>query len=272
MRPLVGEFTSNFAERRGYVLMGSGRTEALRRLAVLFSTYQFTYRFLSLCRKIDRTPDFINRLCLRSGRVRIYCRSIILMGLLCAALSAPASSQMSPYIPQGAEEILRKTMAENGYLTEEMHIQFWDLAGSSGNEDDLRVGMEFVRSNLVLTKALQTGSWESMLLSWESREVIKTRALEVMADNLDKFILENNPFPSDTAQHREFAEGFESEYLSAMQSIDAYLLAASKRQRYVNTPSGRFPFSKAMIQRVLRNIEGSFERADRLLDPEWRED
>ena len=186
-------------------------------------------------------------------------------------IASTALSQQPSNIPPEAQQIMRQTLAENGYLTEEMHSHFWQIVRSLGEEEDINTGMTFLKSNLQLTKTFQTATWESMLLSWESNELRRTDDLIMMMDNFEDFIVENNPFPQGTSNHSEFSAAFEAEYRNSMRSVEAFLTAAANRRSYVTTPNGGFPLSKDMIQRVLDNIDSSFSRIDRLFDPQWRD-
>jgi len=197
--------------------------------------------------------------------IKIYLIALILL------FAFPSFGKVPPIVPPEAQQILRQTMAENGYLTVEMHAEFWQILRSFRNDEAVLTGMSFLRSNLSISEAIQAATWKSMLLSWESNEPIKTEALKIITDELDKFLLENNPFSKGTNNHREFARSFEASYRQSIKSVEAFILAASKRQSFVNTENGRFHLSKSMIERVLTNMEDSFDRADRLLDPQWRE-
>ena len=200
-------------------------------------------------------------------------RYAIKLNLIALSILFASSSfgQAPPSVPPEAQQILRQTMAENGYLTEEMHSEFWQIVRSLGNDEEVQTAMKFLTSNLSLVEAFQAATWESMLLSWESNELKKTETLKMMTDNIDKFMLENNPFPKGTSNHRELARAFEASNRQSIKSVEAFILAASKRQSFVNTANGRFPLSKSMIERVLTNMEDSFDRTDRLLDPQWSE-
>jgi hypothetical protein len=142
--------------------------------------------------------------------------------------AAPSFGQASPSVPPEAQQILRQTMAENGYLTKEMHADFWQIVRSLGNDEEVQNGMVFLRSNLSVSQAFQAATWKSMLLSWESNEPKRTEALKMMADNFDKFMLENNPFPKGTSNHSEFTRSFEASYRQSIQSVEAFILAAAK--------------------------------------------
>ena len=200
-------------------------------------------------------------------------RYAIKLNLIALSILFASSSfgQAPPSVPPEAQQILRQTMAENGYLTEEMHSEFWQIVRSLGNDEEVQTAMKFLTSNLSLVEAFQAATWESMLLSWESNELKKTETLKMMTDNIDKFMLENNPFPKGTSNHSELARSFEASNRQSIKSVEAFILAASKRQSFVNTANGRFPLSKSMIERVLTNMEDSFDRTDRLLDPQWSE-
>lgn len=183
----------------------------------------------------------------------------------------PSASQQTSDIPFEAQQILRQTLAENGYLTEAMHTKFWRIVRSLGTSDEIETGITFLRGNIDLTQAVQRATWESTLLSWQAEEIIRTASLEMLTENFDKFMLEHNPFPKGSRQNSEFTDAFEAEYRNSMQSIDAFLIAAAKRQQYVETQNGMIPLSKSMIERVLTNMEASFGRLDRLLNPTWND-
>lgn len=182
------------------------------------------------------------------------------------------AQQFMSSVPSEAREIMRKTLAADGYLNEEMHSKFWQsLRSLKGSEGDLTIGMEFLKASMSMHNKIQKASWESIRLSWISESVVHTDELTQLTEDLASSVEENSPYEVGTANNAALMDGFETSFAQSMESINVILSAAAERKRYVETPAGHMSLSMELIDYVIANIDASFVRAERLFSPIWEE-
>lgn len=205
-------------------------------------------------------------------RSAIFPFIIALVYLLVLLPHQVTAQQFMSSVPSEAREIMRKTLAADGYLYEEMHSKFWQsLRSLKGSEGDLKKGIEFLKASMSMHNEIQKASWESIRLSWISESVVRTDELTQLTEDLASSIEENSPYEVGTANHAALMDGFETSFAQSMESINIFLSAAAERERYIETPTGNVSLSMDVIEYVLANIDSSFDRAERLFSPTWEE-
>lgn len=192
-----------------------------------------------------------------------------LLGLLPNSVLA---QQFMGSVPSEPREIIRQTLAADGYLNEEMHSQFWQSMRSlRGSEEDLQNVMELLKASMSIHNQIQKASWESIRLSWTNERVVRAQRLTQLTENLANSIKEKSPYELGSDNHAAFIDGFETTFAQSMETIDIVLSAAAERERYIETPTGNMSLNMDLIEYVIANIDSSFDRAERLFSPTWEE-
>lgn len=191
-------------------------------------------------------------------------RMLLIAGILC--ISVDAFGQGLTPIQQ---EILRYTMAENGYLTKEMHREFWSEIKSTASDDEItRVATEF-KSHILRAQELQKETWLSAKLSLENKEVMETARFREMADNAHKHYEESmSTFKGSRGYERTLSAGKER-LDTSLENANRLLEIAADGGGMMETTEGPVMVDAAHIDRVLKGMKGSFQRASNLFDPDW---
>ena len=81
---------------------------------------------------------------------------------------------------------------------------------------------------------------------------------------------ENLPWPEDSRDYAEAIAAFQDRRMVSGESVERLLEAAATRTPLITVAGEEIPIDEQSISRVLANLDASFERLNRLLDPQWR--
>lgn len=167
----------------------------------------------------------------------------IIVGLIiCFGMIGQANAQL----PKRCQEIIQLAMSTDGYLTRDMHEEFWSsLAQVAPSEDEMRMFEQYLTKSLLYMQQYQLELYKSAQLSLVAGKILTTSRF----DKLAKGLAEDGPGQEVIA--REFLESA------------AYGTAISR-------PDGRtLIVTQEIVDSVLPNIESSFARLQRLLNRSW---
>ncbi|MCX2983388.1 hypothetical protein EYC98_21215 [Halieaceae bacterium IMCC14734] len=172
--------------------------------------------------------------------IKKFLFGFILTALLCAA---PSYAQL----PDEAQAIMMIVMKADGYITEEMHINFWaSIAEIAKTDEDVNQFSTHLSNNLLLTQEYQFELFKSARLSEEQGEVVMTERFKVLALGVEKIS------PGQKVLAQEFLES-----------------AAFQRMINRRADGRSLIVTKEVIDLTMPNIESSFKRLNRLLSKDW---
>lgn len=179
-----------------------------------------------------------------------------------------ASSQdLSPKI----QDILRITLASDGYLTEETHREFWEEANKIGTPEEMKVATELIQGSIILASEYQTEAWSSAKESATKRTVIKSKRLIELEDEYPRKHKESMIKVLPYSQHEPAVKAFDNQFATVRKNTSNLLEASANGASMLSVQGERTQvIDLNLINTSLTAIESSFERVTNLLDPDWK--
>jgi len=166
--------------------------------------------------------------------------------------------------------ILQQTLAPDGHLTKEMHLEFWKNSKIAGKEELQKV-LHVAKSQLPM-KAYQKQLWESVRVSYQSRKVVKTQKFINLDKNIIDSFAKSLPYEKGSTLYHDNMAGF-SEGMKATRENTKRLLEAAALHKPMQSVQGRtIDIDMNTIMTVINNMDASFKRAGKLFNPKWRND
>ena len=155
-------------------------------------------------------------------------------------------------------EILRLTLAADGYLDQDMHRKFWNDVSEETIDDpgELAILRDHARSIGTQGIRWQREAWKSIRLSLEAGKVVKSSDYETVKLEFVEFALGIGA-PADVIEQ-------------GVSDAEGMLLAASEGRSYFS-PAGEIELDAGAVSLVLANMEVIFTRFDKLLNPVWQD-
>lgn len=183
--------------------------------------------------------------------VRNLFLSIVMGFLVC--LPVEAREGLSPR----QQEIWQTVMSVDGYLTREMHADFWEAMPRSMFKDDAGKAayLRFLEKALISGLKYQREAWLSVRASMNNGRVVKTPGYEAVKEAvLTAFD----------------GTGSKQKVASKIANGERMIEAAAKGSP-IETPNGLAYITPEMVDQVLAGMDGSLARAGRLLKPVWED-
>ena len=173
-------------------------------------------------------------------------------GSLTDAPDPPVEPNLSPR----QEEIMRIVRAGDGYITEELHREFWDAMPFSDSQmaEAARDIEELTNAAIGPAQRLGYETWLSARMSLEAGRVVRSPGLASAV----RATLKASDIPSYRAASQQ-----------SMKSVDRILSAAADGTPLV-TGSGPIFINEDLIAATLAGIEGGTRRSEILFSPEWK--
>lgn len=176
------------------------------------------------------------------------------IGIVAAILlwaSAAAAQDATPR----QQEILMTAINADGWLTEQMHREFWAAVPQRLRSDpkEIAVMTSAMERGAFVAVRFQREAWESMRRSLTARRVVKTPEYE----QAKAAMLASSPLP----QYRQPAE-------AGARNAEAMIEAAATGRPMVSQ-KGTFYVTEEIVYRVLTGLDGSIHRFRRLMNPTW---
>lgn len=144
------------------------------------------------------------------------------------------------------QEILRTVLSAEGYLTQQLHEEFWRQVPIR-TQEDLQRFEELISKVLTLAARYQRAAWASARASYSARRPIRLPEI----DTLESDLRATMPSPHNA----RFEESFAS---------TRRLLAAAADRTPLDTPARRMFITPDLIDRVETGLEASLSRMRRL--------
>lgn len=154
---------------------------------------------------------------------------------------------------------------DQGKVTKQMHADFWN---DVPDKDDIVGFMETSGLMAKLTKDgmnYQKELWKTALISYQTRQVFKSddylKAKDIVLDFINR-VSKNIP-------NLEEREQVITQLEVSMQNSDELIRSAASRTNFQSLQGPVIEISEDRIRFIISNIENSFERIDKLLNPNW---
>ena len=189
------------------------------------------------------------------GPLATWGKGVMYSLLTVAALAFPAqTTAFDDGLTARQREIIQAVMSADGFITEEMHADFWASAPAQVREDE-ETRSAFVRlidRSIASGVRFQRESWASMKSSLEAHRVVKTPGYEAAK----KAALNSSPQPQ-----------FRQQALMAVKNAEKMIEAAAEGRTF-HTSRGPMYITPELVDRVLAALGGSVTRFRRLA-PSW---
>ncbi|WP_353176182.1 hypothetical protein [Salinisphaera sp. T5B8] len=160
-------------------------------------------------------------------------------------------------------------MAENGYLTQKMHREFWNEIKQLGTPQEIDLIKKSLNANVLIAQQYQRELWESAKKSYENRRVVKTPRLTELETELPVKFEKSLPYPKTSASYRQAMNSYKKHMEASMENSKRLLKSAAERSSMTSTQGQSVPLNMAMIDAVLTNLTSSFARLKDLLNENW---
>jgi len=167
------------------------------------------------------------------------------------------------------EVILKQTLATDGVLTEKMHREFWREINKSGSNKGNSQATELLESSIILAQEYQKEVWESAKISYQNREVIKTKRLIELETELPARYQQSLPYPKDSAEYRAAMAGYQTAAVSRMENTRRLLQSAAAHRPLTIAEGQTVTVDMPLIHGILSNLSAGFTRLRNLLDENW---
>ncbi|WP_346892385.1 hypothetical protein [uncultured Roseibium sp.] len=155
------------------------------------------------------------------------------------------------------QEIWQTVIPVDGYLTEEMHSDFWAAMPKSMFKDnaDRAAYLRFLKKALTSGLKYQREAWHSVKATMNAGRVVKTPGYEAAkAETLSAF--------DGTGSKQKAA---------AAVANGERMLAAVAKGLPIESPDGPAYITPELVDQVLAGMDGSLARAARLMNPVWED-
>ena len=162
--------------------------------------------------------------------------------------NAAQADELSPR----QNEIIRTTMAADGWLTEDMHKEFWAQVPPS-----VRSNSETIK---FLTQVIGEGinfhreTWESVMMSLQAGRVIKSPGYEAAKADI---------LASPTA------ELLREQNAAGINSAERLISAAANKVARLVTPKGTLYITDELVAQTIAGLDASICRMKQLVNPSW---
>jgi hypothetical protein len=172
-------------------------------------------------------------------------------------------------IPPKVQTILKQTMAADGYLTQQMHKEFWNEVRRLNTPQEIELMKKSLDVSIIGIQEYQKELWESAKISYENKMVVKTQRLIELETELPIKFEESLALPKSSDNYRQAMNSYRQQMKISMENSKRLLDAAAKRSPVTSAQGQSIPLEIIMINTVLSNLDSSFTRLENLLNENW---
>jgi hypothetical protein len=152
-------------------------------------------------------------------------------------------------------EIMRIAMNGNGYLTKDMHEQFWTLTSDHAQPNTLST---YLRNNILVFHEYSREVWESSRLSYINKTLMRTNRLGYLKSKVDKLLKKESQ-----------SSAFYKRVKYTLDNTDRLLLASSLRKTAISIEGKKVSLSLLKLIKQVSDFDKSISRISKLLNPNW---
>jgi hypothetical protein len=228
----------------------------------VFNTHLIKRRCRNLLRACKTCFDFVRSTQKHSATSQLVV-SIIASVVLCNLALAQVSSRQEEIV-----STLRMVMQTDIPITQKLHQEFWSKMEMSSSKEQA----DFLRTTSVAIEeahAYQIEVWESALLSFRKRKVIKSEKMFSLEEQMRAKILQTLPPTLSESVRRELIDQFDDRYKNSIMGASRLLEAAANHQTLQIPGRGNFDVNEATLQSTIARLKGTSDRLRILLNPSW---
>ena len=212
---------------------------------------------------------FVHAAIVRFGMCGV--RSLIAWGFLFLCILQPGLVAAQLLTPEERMIfIVKDTLRFDGTLTKEKHNEFWkDLNRFS--KDDQESFLTMMRVGMVGGYELQIEFWNSALLSYRNRKVVKTGRLIELENETRRQLLSTLPTTISKREREAAIQKYESRRAIGASNGQRLLEAAAEHRSLRISEQEVIEMNEVKIHSVMTGLQPSFGRVNRLLNPVWIE-
>ena len=176
------------------------------------------------------------------------------------------NSELSQAMTQKQLLIINQTMnVDQGKVTKQMHTEFWN---DVPNKNEIAKFMETTGLMAKITRdsmKYQMELWKSALVSYQNQQIFKSEEYLIARDAMNDFILRI----SKNIPNEEERKQVVNQMKTSMINSDNLLKSSASRTNMQSVQGPIMEISEQRIKFVILNIEKSFNRIDKLMNPIW---
>lgn len=183
-----------------------------------------------------------------------FIKQITIITLLIISTSSFVCASQGEELSQRQLEIVQIVLSPDGYITEGLHSEFWSLAPAKIAYDERKrnLFLTLMKEQFVYAIQFQRESWASMKASLEAGRISKTAQYSYVKSQ----IISVAP-PEAKRQIRQ-----------SINNAEGMIKAAATKSPF-QSARGTFYITHELVDRVLAGLDGSFARANQLINPTW---
>ena len=176
------------------------------------------------------------------------------------------NSELSQAMTQKQLLIINQTMnVDQGKVTKQMHTEFWN---DVPNKNEIAKFMETTGLMAKITRdsmKYQMELWKSALVSYQKQQIFKSEEYLIARNVMNDFILRI----SKNIPNEEERKQVVNQMKTSMINSNNLLKSSAARTNMQSVQGPIIEISEQRIKFVILNIEKSFNRIDKLMNPIW---
>lgn len=189
--------------------------------------------------------------------------------LACCALVIPLISHAQPS-PERTNEIIKTAISADGYIDRDMHREFWSSLERQDKQETEQL-LKWANANIVMMQEYQQELWQSALISYRHRKVVKTERLIKLEAEWHVALKNSLPFKPGSPDYVRNVETINRRLAPAMENAKNLLISAAQHTELRGATGEVVALDEARITHVIEGIKGSVYRVRQLLSKEWKE-
>ena len=178
-------------------------------------------------------------------RKTILASIMLVLAMQQPAVCRDASTQdISPKV----QMIIRQTVAADGFLTEQMHREFWREVNQLGTPSEAEQAKRLLNSHLLMAQEYQKEVWGSAKISYESGRVVKTQRLRQLEVEMPLDFEASLPFPKNSENYRQAVGSYKKGNAVSMENSKRLLVAAAKHTELTSVQGQVTPVDMQLIE------------------------
>ena len=186
---------------------------------------------------------------------------------LLSFLVLPLVGYAQSFTPR-ANEILRTVASADGFIDKDLHAEFW-VEMSIFDKREMDDTIKFLNANMVMMHSYQRELWESALISYRSKRLVKTDILIDLEKKMPVALRQALPFPHGSPERLRNEAALNKTINTAMINSKNLLLAASKHSVFVGVNGEVVHLDEEKILHVFNSSNAIVNRFRKLLNRSW---
>jgi len=159
----------------------------------------------------------------------------------------------------------------SGYLTQQMHEDFWGEVESLGSEREIELVINSIKANMLFAQEYQKELWKSAKFSKASSQVVKTARLIELENSMESTFKKSLPYKKGSNQYNAAVTAYLKQIQAGSENAHNLLDSAVSGKPMTAAQGQIITVDDQLIETVLENVSTSFKRISSLLNKDWTE-